>query len=171
MVLSEPILDGLLALDMQPVGAVSGRGQDGISPYLGDRGEGIHIVGGVGKPAVEKIGRSDPDLILVDGTPLKRDPGVVFSLRKVAPVVNTGKPGGDWKENFRLIADAVNKRDEGKQVLERYKKRTNEVKSKLSQNFSQDTFSVVRWQDNNASLILGELPAVIALTDLGLQRP
>ena len=41
IVLSEPTLDGLLALGVTPVGSVSGRGQSGVPNYLADRAEGV----------------------------------------------------------------------------------------------------------------------------------
>ena len=168
--LSEPTLDGLLALGIKPVGAVAGRGQRNISDYLLPRTEGVELLGNVGQPNFEAIGAAKPDLILVDGTSVNNNQPVIDALRKIGPVVYTGFGGGDWKVNFRYIAESVNKQDEGEQIIKDYEARVEEVKAGLS-DYASSTFSVVRWQGNNAALILKELPAGLALTDLGLNRP
>ena len=72
IVLSEPTLDGLLALGVTPVGSVSGRGQSGVPNYLADRAKGVQIIGTVAQVNYEQIGNLDPDLILVDSTGVDR---------------------------------------------------------------------------------------------------
>lgn len=168
--LSEPTLDGMLALGLKPVGAISGRGQRDYSNYLKPLTSGIKLMGGVGQPNFEAIGAAKPDLILVDGTSVNNNPPVIAALRQIAPVVYTGYAGGPWEKNFRLTADALNMSAKGEEVIANYKKHVDEVKAKLGK-FKNDTFSVVRWQGNSAATILKELPAGLALTDLGLKRP
>ncbi|MBN9644389.1 ABC transporter substrate-binding protein [Corynebacterium mendelii] len=168
--LSEPTLDGLLALGIKPVGAVAGRGQRDIAPYLKDRTEGVELLGNVAQPNFEAVGAAQPDLILVDGTSINNNPPVVEALRRIAPVVYTGYAGGDWKENFRNTANAVNMVDKGEEVLASYDNNVAETRKKLG-DLANDTYSVVRWQGNSASMILKDLPPGMALTDLGLKRP
>ena len=168
--LSEPTLDGVLALGVQPIGTVTGRGQQTVPNYLADRASDLPILGGVAQPNFEAIGAAKPDLILVDGTSINNNPPVVEALRKIAPVVYTGYAGGDWRDNFRLVADALNLADEGERVIADYDAHVDEVKASLA-DYGDDTFSIVRWQGNSAALILKELLPGRALTDLGLQRP
>ncbi|MDF5820788.1 iron-siderophore ABC transporter substrate-binding protein [Corynebacterium felinum] len=168
--LSEPTLDGVLALGLTPIGAVAGRGQQDIPNYLKEAGHDIPIFGSVAQPNFEVIGAAKPDLILVDGTSVNNNPPVLEALRAIAPVVYTGYAGGDWKDNLRLTADAVNKKEEGEKIIANYAKHAEEVSKKLG-DYKDSTFSVVRWQGTNGSLILNELPAGRALLDVGLKRP
>ncbi|MDR6276820.1 iron-siderophore ABC transporter substrate-binding protein [Corynebacterium suicordis] len=168
--LSEPTLDSLLALGITPIGAVTGRGQSSFGSYLGNKAEGIEVLGTVAQPNFEAIGAAKPDLILVDGTSINNNQPVIDSLKQIAPVVMTGNAGGNWRTNFELVADAVNLADKGKQVISDYEARTADMHSKLGE-YTDSTFSIVRWEGNSAALILKELPAGVALTDLGLKRP
>lgn len=168
--LSEPTLDGVLALGITPVGTVSGRGQSGVPNYLADRAGDIPVLGSVSQPNYEAIAAVDPDLILVDGTSVNNNPPVLAALREIAPVVYTGYAGGDWRANFTLVAEALGEEDQGKQVIDDYDQQVAAAKEKLT-SYADDTFSIVRWQGGSASLILKELPPGQALTDLGLRRP
>lgn len=168
--LSEPTLDGVLALGVTPVGTVTGRGQSTVPGYLADVAGELPILGGIAQPNYEAICAAKPDLILVDGTSVNNNPPVIAALRQVAPVVFTGYAGGDWKANFRFVADAMNMVDEGEQVILDYEARVAEAKPQLAE-YADSTFSIVRWQGSSAALILKELLPGRALTDLGLKRP
>lgn len=169
--LSEPTLDGMLALGLEPVGTVTGRGQGGVPAYLEEHAGDIEILGGIAEPNFEAIGAAGPDLILVDGTSVNNNPDVIAALRRIAPTVYTGYAGGDWTINFRNVANALNKVDEGEEVLADYEQRAEEIGSELQSDYADKTFSIVRWQGGSAALILNELPPGAALLDLGLKRP
>ncbi|HMS37490.1 MAG TPA: ABC transporter substrate-binding protein, partial [Arachnia sp.] len=62
--LSEPTLDGSLALGVTPVGSVNGRGQSTMPNYLLDLADGIPTVGSVAQFNFEAIANLKPDLIL-----------------------------------------------------------------------------------------------------------
>lgn len=168
--LSEPTLDGVLALDVTPVGTVTGRGQSTVPNYLADRAGDIPILGGVAQPNFEAIGAAAPDLILVDGTSINNNPPVIEALREIAPVVYTGFAGGDWRDNFTIVAEALGRADDGERVMADYDAHVADVRAGLG-DYADSTFSIVRWQGGSASLILKELPPGQALEDLGLTRP
>lgn len=168
--LSEPTLDGSLALGVTPIGTVTGRGQSAVPNYLAEQAGDIPILGGVAQPNFEAIGAAEPDLILVDGTSINNNPPVIEALRQIAPTVYVGYAGGDWRDTFRNVADALNQAERGEEVIAEYDTHVEQVREKLG-DYSDDTFSIVRWQGNSASLILKELPPGMALTDLGLARP
>lgn len=168
--LSEPTLDGVLALDVTPVGTVTGRGQSTVPNYLADRAGDIPILGGVAQPNFEVIGAAAPDLILVDGTSINNNPPVIEALREIAPVVYTGFAGGDWRDNFKIVAEALGRADDGERVMADYDAHAADVRAGLG-DYADSTFSIVRWQGGSASLILKELPPGQALEDLGLTRP
>ncbi|MTD14901.1 ABC transporter substrate-binding protein [Nakamurella sp. YIM 132087] len=168
--LSEPTLDGVLALGITPAGTTAGRGRSTVADYLPASAQQIPLLGTVAQPNVEAIAAATPDLILVDGTSINNNPPLIETLQEIAPTVQTGLAGGDWEANFSLVAQALGKESDGDRVLADYHSRADELAGGLSSHAEQ-TFSIVRWQGNSASLILKELPAGRALTDLGLQRP
>ncbi|MFT4008876.1 MAG: iron-siderophore ABC transporter substrate-binding protein [Nocardioidaceae bacterium] len=168
--LSEPTLDGALALGVTPVGTVAGRGQSTVPHYLADLAGDIPVVGNIANPDYEAIAALHPDLILVDGTSINNNAEVIGILGEIAPTVQTGYAGGDWRANFALVADALNRTDQADGVVTDYEKSVAAAKKKLT-GYAGQTFSIVRWQGGSASLILSELPAGIALSDLGLERP
>ncbi len=169
--LSEPTLDGALALGVQPIGTVTGRGQSTVPSYLTEHAGDISLLGGVAQPNFEAIGAVEPDLILVDGTSVNNNPEVITALRAIAPVVYTGYAGGDWQLNFRHTAAALGMEDEAEKVISGYEARAGEIAAELEPQYGDKTFSIVRWQGGGAATILKELPPGAALEDLGLQRP
>ena len=168
--LSEPTLDGLLALGVEPVGTVAGRGQSSVPGYLADLAGDVPLLGGVAQPSYEAIGKADPDLILVDGTSINNNAEAIEILRRIAPTYVTGFAGGDWRANFEHVAVAVGREAEAEEVLADYDTEVAAARERLA-GYADDTFSVVRWQGGSAALILQELPAGMALSDLGLSRP
>ncbi|APT85303.1 iron-siderophore ABC transporter substrate-binding protein [Corynebacterium aquilae] len=168
--LSEPALDGLLALDITPVGCVAGRGQRTVAPYLPEKARDIELLGSVSQINFEAVGAAQPDLILVDGTSINNNKPALDALSAIAPVVYLGYAGGDWRINFRNLAAAVDKVDEGEAVMAAYDEEVAAAREHLGK-YDEDTFSIVRWEGNSAALILNDLPPGQALKDLGLKRP
>ena len=169
--LSEPTLDDALALGVTPIGSTSGRGQSGVPHYLATAAAGVKIVGVIAQPDYEAIAAAKPDLILVDGTSINNNADALKILRRIAPTYNAGYAGGDWRANLEHAADALGLAAKAKTVEAAYDQKVAAAKSKLASTYAGKTFSIVRWQGGSASLILKELPAGIALTDLGLARP
>ncbi len=168
--LSEPTLDGVLALGVTPIGTVSGRGQSGVPNYLADKAGSVPLLGGIGQPNFEAIGAAKPDLILVDGTSVNNNPEVVEALKQIAPVVYTGYSGGEWRTNFRQVAAALGLVEQGEKVIADYEAKVAGTTGSLN-GVRDQTFSIVRWQGTAPALILKELPPGQALVDLGLRRP
>jgi iron complex transport system substrate-binding protein len=169
--LSEPTLDGALALGVVPVGTTSGRGQSTVPSYLSDVASDIPLVGAVANPNYEEIAKMRPDLILVDGTSINNNAEVIAILEEIAPVVACGYAGGDWELNFRHVAEALGRTEEAEQVIADYYAHAADIGERLSGSYSGSTFSIVRWQGTSAAMILNELPPGRVLTDLGLARP
>jgi len=168
--LSEPTLDGVVALHVTPVGTTAGRGQSTVPTYLASDLKGVPVLGMIAGPNYEAIAAAKPDLILVDGTSINNNANAIATLRKIAPTVVTGYAGGNWRANFTIVADAVDEVAAGKRVIAAYDAHVAAVKAKLGA-YANKTFSIVRWQGGAPALILKELPQGQALTDLGLARP
>lgn len=169
--LSEPTLDDALALGIAPIGSTAGRGQSGAPGYLGADAAGIVILGAVAQPDYEAIAAAKPDLILVDGTSINNNADALAILRRIAPTYNAGFAGGDWRANLEHAADALNLADRATDVERAYDAKVAAAKAELAPAYAGKTFSIVRWQGSSAALILTELPAGVALSDLGLARP
>lgn len=168
--MSEPTLDNALALGATLIGGTAGRGQSAIPNYLEEKGHGVPILGNVAQPSYGALKEAKPDLILIDGTSIGTDQQVIESLTAIAPLAYTGYAGGDWRDNLRITADALNMTSEADDLVSDYNGKIKSAQRKLEK-YRSKTFSIVRWQGDNASLILKELPAGRALTDLGLDRP
>lgn len=168
--LSEPTLDGALALGLRPIATTGGPGQGGVSAYLAKQARGIAAVGVLGKPNLEHVAALKPDLILVDGTAVP-DGAVVDELRDLAPTVYVSKAGQDWRAAFTAEAAALNRQKEGAHVLNEFDGRVAEVRGALGANAGARV-SVVRWGGNGLPPVLVDEPAVErVLKDLGLTRP
>ncbi|GAA0811235.1 ABC transporter substrate-binding protein [Spirilliplanes yamanashiensis] len=167
--LSEPTLDGALALGVTVVGTTSGRGQGAVSAYLADRAAGIPIVASVAGPNLEQILTLQPDLIVTDGT-VTADDSVLGKLAAIAPTVYVSPTGADWKAAFTTLGEVLGKQAEAQQVLAGYQSRVDETKAELGDR-ADDTVSIVRWGLGQPSLLLRELPPSKVLADLGLRRP
>ncbi|ALJ21662.1 iron-siderophore ABC transporter substrate-binding protein [Microbacterium sp. No. 7] len=169
--LSEPTLDGALALGVQPVGSVNGRGQTTMPNYLIDLADGIPAVGTVAQFNFEAIAALKPDLILTYASG-GNNPESIAIMEQIAPVYFVGYAGADWKTTFRNVADSLNRLDDAERMLGEFDAHAADVKERLVQaGYGDKTFSIVRWQGSNASLILKELPPGMALEAIGLQRP
>ncbi|MEV7232368.1 iron-siderophore ABC transporter substrate-binding protein [Polymorphospora sp. NPDC051019] len=167
--LSEPTLDGALALGLTVVGTTSGRGQGAVSAYLADKAAGIPVVASVAGPNLEQILTLTPDLILTDGT-VSADDSVLDKLAGIAPTVYISPTGADWQTAFTTLGDVVNRAAETEQVLAGYRGRVDEIKAGLGPNTGA-TVSIVRWGLGQPSVLLRELPPSKVLADLGLRRP
>ncbi|MBO1901561.1 iron-siderophore ABC transporter substrate-binding protein [Leucobacter weissii] len=169
--LSEPTLDGALRLGVTPVGSVNGRGQSTMPNYLLDLAEGIPSVGSVAQFNFEAIAELQPDLILTYASG-GNNPESVAILERIAPVYFVGYAGADWRTTFENVANALGEADAGAEVLEEFDAYAADVRGRLaSAGYADKTYSIVRWQGSNASLILKDLPPGMALEALGLQRP
>ncbi len=169
--LSEPTLDGALALGVMPVGSVNGRGQSTMPNYLLDMADGIPTVGSVAQFNFEAIAQLKPDLILTYASG-GNNPEAVQILEQIAPVYFVGYAGADWRTTFTNVANALNKADQAEDVLADFDTYAEDLKTRLYEaGFEDKTFSIVRWQGSNASLILKDLPPGMALETIGLKRP
>lgn len=173
LALSEPSLDGALALGIVPVGTSSGRGQSGVTSYLAAYDGGIAaeipIVAALAAPNLELIAAAQPDLIVIDGTSVNDD-ALIARLHEIAPTVWLSAPGDDWKVAFAALGEALGVADQAADVLAEYEARADAIEAELGSNAGA-AVSIVRWGLTGPALILNELPASRVAADLGLTRP
>ncbi len=165
--LSELDLDAALALGITPVGSTSGRGQKGVPRYLDDQGDGIELVGPLGRPNLDRLIALSPDLIMIGAV---TDPMLLEQLRKVAPTVVTYQSGDSWKKAFKNIAQVLGREQQFEQFMNRYQQRVVDVKSHLGKQ-GDAKVSVVRWIPQGPGYMLSQSFSSLILADLELQRP
>lgn len=161
-------VETLLALGVKPVGAVGsftdpGTFYDFVKPQL----DGVKVVGSESQPNLEAIAALKPDLIL--GMKFRQEK-VYQQLSDIAPTVFVDKPRGDWKENFKLFAEALNKKAEGDKVLADWDKRVSEFKEKFSGKLNTKV-SLVRFMPGRVRIYYKDTFAGAILKDLGVARP
>jgi len=165
--LSERDLDAALALGVEPVGALNGRGQDTLPRYLGTRVEGITAVGTLNSPSIDKVVELGPDLILAGGV---TDEQLLGQLRKIAPTVVTHTSEDDWKTALQRQADVLGVPDGAATVLADYDKAVQEVKAALGENTTAEV-SIVRWNPKGPAYMKSTSFSSQVIGDLGLRRP
>lgn len=158
----------LMALGVKPVGAV-GSAHDATQFYDFTKSflEGTKLVGTEGQPNLEAIAALKPDLIL--GMKFRHEK-IYQQLTAIAPTVFVEEPRGDWKENFSLFAEAVNKKAEGEKVLADWNKRIEEFKTKAGDKLNTKV-SVVRFMPGKVRIYYKNTFTGAIFKDLGLARP
>lgn len=158
----------LIALGVTPVGAVGStidptKFYDFVKPQL----EGTKLVGTEGQPNLEAIAALKPDLIL--GMKFRHEK-IYQQLSAIAPAVFVDEPRGDWKANFKLYAEAVNKKAEGEKVLADWNKRVEDFKAKAGDKLKTQV-SVVRFMPGKVRIYYKDTFTGAIFKDLGLARP
>jgi iron complex transport system substrate-binding protein len=168
VVLTAQGVETLVALGVKPVGAVGSWTDpttfyDVVKPEL----EGTQLLGTESQPNLEAIAALKPDLIL--GMKFRHEK-VYQQLSAIAPTVFVEEPRGDWKENFMLYAEAVNKKAEGEKILSDWDKRIAEFKEKVGDKLGTQV-SLVRFMPGKVRIYYKDTFAGSILKDLGVARP
>ncbi len=161
-------VETLVALGVKPVGAVGSftdptKFYDFVAPQL----EGTKIVGTETQPNLEAIAALKPDLIL--GMKMRHEK-IYQQLTAIAPTVFVEEPRGDWKENFMLYAEAVNKKAEGEKIISDWNKRVEEFKQKAGDKLNTKV-SLVRFMPGRVRIYYKDTFVGTILKDLGVARP
>lgn len=159
-------LDAVLAVNLKPVGSVT---REQFPAYLGEKTAGIQSVGDSNQPNLEAILALKPDLILGNKTSSQSQ---YKHLNRIAPTIFTERSGrdGDWKENFLLYGDALNKRSEAKQALDQYEQKVSQIKAQLP-NSQQTVVSIVATNQGKVGVYSTNSFAGSILRDIGVARP
>ncbi|MGX5210446.1 ABC transporter substrate-binding protein [Streptomyces violaceus] len=140
--LGDTALDSSLALGVEPVGMLSSRGGNAVSPYLAGKVPGIALVGTVAETNLEAVAAARPELILAaSGTPREQ----YDALKAIAPTV-VPEPArfGDWESETRTVAAALGKEAEGERLLTGIEQRAEDIAGGRSAD-GTGTAVVVRW--------------------------
>ncbi|MCS7464106.1 AraC family transcriptional regulator [Paenibacillus doosanensis] len=167
VILTNEGTEALLALGVKPVGAVKSWSGDPWYNHIKDDMKDVAVVGDEMQPNMEVIATLKPDLII--GNKVRQEK-VYEQLQKIAPTVFSEDLGGDWKENFKLYMEAVDKKEEGAKLLADFDKRVIEAKAKLGGKTAAK-ISVVRFSAAQVRIYQKQTFSGALLSQLGFARP
>ncbi|TYR80054.1 iron-siderophore ABC transporter substrate-binding protein [Priestia megaterium] len=166
VVLTNEGTEALLAMGVKPVGAVqSWLGDPWYDHIKGDM-EDVEVVGVEHEVTLEKIAALKPDLII--GNKMRQE-AVYDKLSAIAPTVFSETLRGDWKENFKLYAKALNHEEKGNEVLSQFDAHVEELKQQLGDKVNQEV-SVVRFMAGNARIYYTDSFSGVIFDQLGFKR-
>ncbi|MDM5426080.1 iron siderophore-binding protein [Bacillus cereus] len=167
VILTNEGTEALLELGVKPVGAVKSWTGDPWYPHIKDKMKDVKVVGDEGQVNVETIASLKPDLII--GNKMRHEK-VYEQLKAIAPTVFSETLRGEWKDNFKFYAKALNKEKEGQKVLTDYEARMKDLKGKLGDKVNQE-ISMVRFMPGDVRIYHGDTFSGVILKELGFKRP
>lgn len=167
VVLDIGALDNLLELGIKPIGAPSILAAGDPYPAYLKGTEGIKNIGSVNEPNLEAIDALKPDLII--GNKDTHD-AIYKQLSQIAPTLFVNTLGVTWKENLQLHAEAVNKQEVGKKLMETYQKHADELKSKYAGSTPKEV-SLFRPRKDKLQIYMKKNFSGIIMEDAGIVRP
>lgn len=168
VVLDGPQLDACLAVGVTPIGAVTGFDGAEFPAYLGDLTEGIENVGTISEPNLELIISLEPDLII--GSNL-RNQDIHDTLSAIAPTVFSEAVSDDWRGNFTIFTDALNKSAEAEEASAAYDARLEEFRNATDGERPDWVISIVRFMADHVRLYNDTSFIGTILKDAELTRP
>jgi iron complex transport system substrate-binding protein len=167
VVLTNEGIEAVLALGIKPVGAVKSWIGDPFYKHIAKDMEGVTVVGEEKQPNLEKIAALKPDIIL--GNKMRHEK-IYQQLSAIAPTVYSETLRGEWKDNFKLYADALNRKAEGDKVLADWDKRIADFKQKAGDKLSTKV-SLVRFMTGKTRIYYKDTFAGVILNEIGFARP
>ncbi|PGY90596.1 ABC transporter substrate-binding protein [Bacillus cereus] len=167
VILTNEGTEALLELGVKPVGAVKSWTGDPWYPHIKDKMKAVKVVGDEGQVNVETIASLKPDLII--GNKMRHEK-VYEQLKAIAPTVFSETLRGEWKDNFKFYAEALNKEKEGQKVVADYESRIKDLKGKLGDKVNQE-ISMVRFMPGDVRIYHGDTFSGVILKELGFKRP
>jgi len=166
VVLTNEGTEALLALGVKPVGAVkSWLGSPWYDHIKGEIGD-VKVVGDENQPNLEAIAALKPDLII--GNKLRQEK-IYEQLKAIAPTVYSETLKGEWQNNFKFYATALNRTAEGDKAMGDYNKRVADLKAKAGDTL-KTKISVVRFLAGKTRIYFKESFSGLILQDLGFAR-
>ncbi|UQZ36854.1 hypothetical protein C2I18_26980 [Paenibacillus sp. PK3_47] len=167
VILTNEGTEALLTLGIKPVGAVQSWIGDPWYEHIKDKMQEVTVVGDELQPNLELIASLKPDLII--GNKVRQEK-IYEQLKQIAPTVFSEDLSGEWKNNFKLYSEAVNKKDEGEQAMKAFDQRVADVKAKLGSK-AETKVSIVRFSASQVRIYQKDSFSGVLLEQLGIARP
>lgn len=167
VVLTNEGTEALLSMGITPVGAVQSWAGNPWYDHIKKDMKDVKSVGTESEPSLETIASLKPDLIIGNK---QRQEKIYDQLNAIAPTVFSDELRGDWKENFKLYAKAVNKEEKGNKVIADFNQRIQDLKGKLGDKLQQKV-SIVRFTAGDVRIYHKDSFSGVILDQLGFARP
>ncbi|MBG0832354.1 iron-siderophore ABC transporter substrate-binding protein [Planomonospora sp. ID67723] len=172
--LDQSFVDAVLTLDTEVVGYTVYRGIDEKLPdYLApvmDQARNIKPVGTLEAPSLEQIIALKPDLIV---SAKIRHEALYDKLAQIAPTVFSETTGAIWKENLRLMGQALGKEELAEERIKAYQDRAAKIGESIkAKKGEMPTVSVARFAgEPTVRLYVENSYSGLVLKDVGFPRP
>ncbi|GLI10003.1 iron siderophore-binding protein [Paenibacillus tyrfis] len=166
VILTNEGTEALLALGVKPIGAVQSYTGNPWFDHIKADMEGVKAVGGEQQPNLELIASLKPDLII--GNKMRHEK-IYDQLKAIAPTVYSETLRGEWKDNFKLYADALNKKAEGDKIIAAFDKRIEDFKQKAGSKLSEKV-AVVRFMGGKTRYYYGNMFTGVIFKQIGIAR-
>ncbi|MCR2804667.1 ABC transporter substrate-binding protein [Paenibacillus soyae] len=166
VILTNEGTEALLALGVKPVGAVRSWTGDPWYEHIKAEMEGVTVVGEESQPNIEVIASLQPDLII--GNKMRQEK-VYEQLKAIAPTVFAEDLRGEWQNNFKLYATALNKQAEGEALLTAFDERIQDFKGKAGDKLN-DTISVIRFMADKTRVYHTNTFSGVIFEKIGIAR-
>ncbi|MCY9695850.1 ABC transporter substrate-binding protein [Paenibacillus alginolyticus] len=167
VVLTNEGTEAVLSMGIKPVGAVKSFTLGDWYDHIKTDMEGVKVVGDENQPNLEMIASLKPDLII--GNKVRQEK-VYEQLSAIAPTVFSERLSGDWQINFKLYAEALNKKAEGDKIIGDFEKRITDFKAKAGDKLKTKV-SIVRFMPGKVRIYMKDTFSGVILNKLGFQRP
>ncbi|MCM3268890.1 ABC transporter substrate-binding protein [Paenibacillus elgii] len=166
VILTNEGTEALLALGVKPIAAVQSYTGNPWFDHIKADMEGVKAVGGEQQPNLELIASLKPDLII--GNKMRHEK-IYDQLKAIAPTVYSETLRGEWKDNFKLYADALNKKAEGDKIIAAFDKRIEDFKQKAGSKLSEKV-AVVRFMGGKTRYYYGNMFTGVIFKQIGIAR-
>lgn len=170
--LDSSLADATLMLGKDLVGIATYRGYSTDLPdYLGEDREhaaGVVSVGDIAAPSLEKIAALKPDLIVSIKV---RHEAMYDQLSKIAPTLMPETSANLFKDNLRMLAEAVGEEELAEEEISEYEAAAKKVGDAINAKAGNPTISVTRFLDGPTRLYQKATYSGVVLEDAGLARP
>jgi iron complex transport system substrate-binding protein len=167
VILTNEGTEALLSMGITPVGAVESWLGNPWYDHIQEEMKNVKSVGTEMEPSLETIISLKPDLII--GNKVRQE-AIYDKLSQIAPTVFAENLGGDWKENFKLYAKAINNEETGNKVIDDFDTRVAELKEQLGDQL-QKKVSIVRFTVGDVRIYHKDSFSGVILDELGFARP
>ncbi|WP_240762424.1 ABC transporter substrate-binding protein [Paenibacillus thalictri] len=167
VILTNEGTEALLSVGVKPVGAVKSFTGNPWYEHIKADMQGVTVVGEESQPNIELIAGLKPDLII--GNKMRQEK-VYPQLKAIAPTVMSETLRGEWKENYKLYMEALNKKAEGAKVIADFDKRIDDFKGKAGDKLKK-TVSVVRFMPGRMRIYREDTFTGVIFKQIGIARP
>ncbi|WP_165988920.1 ABC transporter substrate-binding protein [Streptomyces sp. YIM 98790] len=168
-------VDAVMALEGQVAGYTTVTAPDEELPaYFGEDvatyAAGAEPVGLLEEPDLEKILELQPDLILSAAVRHEEIYDQLVALD--IPVIFTETTGATWKDNLRLVGEALGKEDLAEQKISAFEERATAIGDSVRASAGGNpSVSVVRFVDGPTRLYKEDTYIGVIINDLGFDKP